>query len=308
MSFLTLDLNLLRVFDVVMSEQNLTRAAERLATTQPAVSNAVKRLREALNDDLFVRTAHGVKPTQRAEELWPRIRAALSDLQSLLLPPKLDLGTLSTTFRLAMADSTASLLLPQLLRSIKAQAPAIDLRILPLTSRDPRPLLLQSEIELAVGSFPTVVAELAGEHGSVSAIRHHRLYSGKYICVMRKDHPLASGELTVDSYCEALHALVSFSGKAHGPADEALAALGRTRRVALTVSQFYTVGRVVADSDLISIVPRHLLATIGMTGLLTTKELPFDLPPVEVDMLWHDRDTRKGAHAWLREQLQNDRH
>jgi DNA-binding transcriptional LysR family regulator len=308
MSFLTLDLNLLRVFDVIMSEQNLTRAADRLATTQPAVSNALKRLREALNDELFIRTAHGVKPTSRAEELWPGVRVALADLEALLAPPEFNIAALQTMFRLAMADSTASLLLPGLIRAIKAEAPGIDLRMLPLTSRDPRPMLLQGEIDVAVGSFPGVVAQLTGELGSTSAIRHQRLYSGKYVCIMRRDHPLAAGELTVDSYCAALHALVSFSGRAHGPADDALANLGRSRRVALTVNQFYTVGRVVADSDLISIVPRHLLQTIGMTTLLTTKELPFELPVVHVDMLWHDRDSRKAPHAWVRQQLQLSAH
>lgn len=308
MSFLTLDLNLLRIFDVIMSEQNLTRAADRLATTQPAVSNALKRMREALNDELFLRTAHGVKPTPRAEELWPRIRLALSDLESLLAPPAFNLADLQTTFRLSMADSTASLLLPALMRTIKAEAPGIDVRMIPLTSRDPRPMLLQSEIELAVGSFPGVVAQLSGETGSTSAIRHQRLYSGKYICIMRRDHPLADGELTVDAYCSALHALVSFSGRSHGPADDALANLGRTRRVGLTVNQFYTVGRVVADSDLISIVPRHLLKTIGMSTLLTTKELPFELPVVHVDMLWHDRDSRKAPHHWMRQQLELNAH
>ena len=304
MSFLTLDLNLLRTFDVIMSEQNLTRAADRLATTQPAVSNALKRLREALRDDLFVRTAHGVKPTPRAEELWPGVRVALADLEELLAPTEFRIAELHTTFRLSMADSTASLLLPYLMRVIKDDAPGIDVRMVALISRDPRPMLLQGEIELAVGSFPGVVAQLSGEQGSTSAIRHHRLYSGKYICIMRRDHPLANTELTVDSYCAARHALVSFSGRSHGPADDALANLGRSRRVNLTVNQFYTAGRVVAGSDLIAIVPRHLLETIGMSTLLTTKELPFELPVVHVDMLWHDRDTRKASHRWIRQQLE----
>lgn len=302
MSFLTLDLNLLRVFDAIMSEQNVTRAAERLAMTQPAVSNALKRLREALNDELLVRTAHGVKPTQRAEELWPGIRNALSGLEALLAPQTFNIADTQTTFRLAMADSTASLFLPSLVRAIKASAPGIDLRMLPLTSRDPGPTLLQSAIELAIGSFPGVVAQLTGSEATASAIRHQRLYSGKYVCIMRKDHPLAQGELTVDNYCAALHALVSFSGRAHGPADEALAKLGRQRRVALTVNQFYTVGRVVADSDLLSIIPSHLVKTIGVSHVIT-KELPFELPLVHVDMLWHDRDTRKAPHRWVREHL-----
>ena len=189
------------------------------------------------------------------------------------------------------------------MRAIETHAPGIDLRMVALPSRDPRPMLLQGEIEIAVGSFPGVVAQLSGEHGS-EVIRHQRLYSGQYICIMRRDHRLAETELTVDSYCNALHALVSFSGRSHGPADDALAKLGRTRRVGLTVNQFYTVGRVVADSNLIAIIPRHLLKTIGMEQLLVAKELPFELPVVYVDMLWHDRDSRKAPHRWLRQQLE----
>ena len=118
MSFLSLDLNLLRVFDAVMSEQNLTRAAGRLAMTQPAVSNAIRRLRDALNDELLVRTAHGVKPTPRAESLWPAVRRALAELQDAVAPHSFDVSQATATFRLAMADATAALWLPALVRSI----------------------------------------------------------------------------------------------------------------------------------------------------------------------------------------------
>lgn len=300
MSFRTFDLNLLRIFDAVMTEQNLTRAAERLATTQPAVSNALKRLRETLDDELLVRTAHGMKPTARAEELWPAVRSALSSLEAAIAPENFDVSETHATFRLAMADSTASLLLPRLMRAIKEEAPGVDIRMLPLTTRDPRAMLLQSDIDMAIGNFPGVVAQLSGGQSSVSAIRHQRLYSSESVCIMRKDHPLASGELTIDSYCAAHHALVSFSGRAHGPADEALAAMGRQRRIALTVNQFYTVGRVVAGTDLISVVPRHLVASTGVIESLVAKELPFALPIVHVDMLWHERDTRNPSHKWMR--------
>lgn len=300
MSFRTFDLNLLRIFDAVMTEQNLTRAAERLATTQPAVSNALKRLRETLDDELLVRTAHGMKPTARAEELWPAVRSALSSLEAAIAPENFDVSETHATFRLAMADSTASLLLPRLMRAIKEEAPGVDIRMLPLTTRDPRAMLLQSDIDMAIGNFPGVVAQLSGGQSSVSAIRHQRLYSSESVCIMRKDHPLASTELTIDSYCAAHHALVSFSGRAHGPADEALAAMGRQRRIALTVNQFYTVGRVVAGTDLISVVPRHLVASTGVIESLVAKELPFALPIVHVDMLWHERDTRNPSHKWMR--------
>ena len=302
MSFLNLDLNLLRVFDAVMVEQNLTRAASRLATTQPAVSNAIKRLRDTLGDELVIRTAHGVKPTPRAESLWPAVRHALATLEEAVAPTEFDFTKAQATFRMAMADATAVLLLPPLVRSVEHDAPGVNIRMMPLTTREPRPMLLRGDIDIAIGFFPGVVAQLAGE--PYTPIRHQRLYSGKYVCVMRKDHPLAKGELTLDAYCAANHLLVSFSGRAHGLSDEALADLGRERRILLTVNQFFTAGKVVASSDLITVLPRHLLASTGMTGALISKELPYPLPEVHVDMLWHERDARGPAHAWLRNHLQ----
>jgi DNA-binding transcriptional LysR family regulator len=305
MSFLTLDLNLLRVFDAVMTEQNLTRAASRLAMTQPAVSNALRRLRDALNDELLIRTAHGVKPTSRAEALWPAVRHALSELEEAIAPEQnFDIANAQTTFRMAMADATATLWLPALVRSIEREAPNLTIRMVPLTTREPRPMLLRGDIDLAVGFFPGVTAQIAAGQGvSVSPIRHEQLYAGSYACVMRKGHPLADKELTVDAYCSARHLLVSFSGRANGLVDEALARVGRERRIMITVNQFFTAGRVVATSDLLTVLPRHLIASTGITGSLITKDLPFDLPKVHIDMLWHERDTRGPAHKWLRSHL-----
>lgn len=304
MSFLTLDLNLLRIFDAIMIEQNLTRAAGRLAMTQPAVSNALKRLRDALGDELLIRTAFGVKPTARAETLWPSVRRALADLEAAIIPASFDVSTAQATFHMAMADATAALWMPALMRSIESEAPGLKARMVPLTTREPRPMLMRGDIDLAVGFFPGVVAQLAGGAGAaVTPIRHERLYSGHYVCVMRTDHPLAHAELTVDAYCAANHLLVSLSGRAHGLVDEALARIGRERHILLTVNQFFTAGRVVANSDLITVLPRHLIASTGMTDALISKELPFVLPAVHVDMLWHERDARSPAHRWLRAHL-----
>jgi DNA-binding transcriptional LysR family regulator len=127
--------------------------------------------------------------------------------------------------------------LPSLVRSIESEAPGVNVRMVPLTTREPRPMLLRGDIDLAIGFFPGVVAQLAG--GPNTPIRHERLYSGQYVCVMRKDHPLASQELSLDRYCAANHLLVSFSGRAHGLVSDALAQLGRQRRILLTVNQFF---------------------------------------------------------------------
>ena len=301
MSFLTLDLNLLRVFDAVMTEQNLTRAAQRLAMTQPAVSNAVKRLRDSLGDDLLIRTAHGVKPTARAESLWPAVRRALAELEEAVAPRSFELDKAHATFRMAMADATAALILPPLVRVIEQDAPGIDVRMVPLTTREPRPLLLRGDVELAIGFFPGVVAQLQGS--TETPIRHERLYSGRYVAVMRKHHPLAKQALTLDRYCEANHLLVSFSGRARGLVDDALASLGRERRILLTVNQFFTAGQVVAASDLVMVIPKHLINATGMSEALIHQDLPFGLPEVHIDMLWHERDGRNPGHQWLRDQV-----
>lgn len=304
MSFKNLDLNLLRVFDAIMAEQNLTRAADRLAMTQPAVSNALKRLREALKDDLVVRTAHGVRATPRANELWPTVRETMGALQAAIAPGAFDLSRVQASFRIALADSTASMFLPSVVKGIESEARGIRLRMMPLLTRDPRQLLLSADIDLAVGSFPGVAAELAsGKDATSSAIRHQGLYSGKYVCVMRADHPLAKQEMTLERFCQAHHLQVSFSGRAHGLVDEVLAKIGRKRLTRLTVNQYFTAGRLIAESDLITILPLHLISATGMKDELIWKEVPLALPTFHVDMLWHERSMRNRAHQWLRQQV-----
>ena len=307
MNFRTLDLNLLRVFDEVMAARNITRAAETLAMTQPAVSNALRRLREALGDELVTRSGYGITPTPRAIALWPAVREALASLQSSISPDAFDAATSKQSFVLAMADATAAVLIPPLIRNLETSAPQINLRLLPLTTRDPRALLQAGEIDLAIGFFPAVVASIGMQTmqtGAPDSFAHTQLYSGEYVCVMRADHPLARGlakqALTLDAYCAARHLLVSFSGRPFGFIDEALAAVGRKRRIVLTVNQFFTAGRVVASSDLLTVLPRHFLASTGISDEFAVVDLPFNKPPVHVDMVWHRRNNVVAAQKWLR--------
>ncbi|MBB2487177.1 LysR family transcriptional regulator [Mitsuaria sp. WAJ17] len=302
MSFRNLDLNLLRVFDAVMAERNLTRAAERLAMTQPAVSHALKRLREALGEELFVRQAFGMKPTSRAEGLWPEVRQALDRLRAVLDPREYLPASEDATFQIAMADATAALVLPPLVADLEAQQARARVHVLPLTTRDPRSLLEQGEADFALGYFPQAVAALQGQ-GQLAAIRQHRLYESQYVCVMRRDHPLAQASLDLETYCAAHHLLVSFSGRPHGFVDESLAALGRSRRIVLTVNQFFTAGRVVAQSDLLTVLPARFVSATGYKRDLIERPLPFALAPVHVDMLWHMRNEDRPPQRWLRERL-----
>lgn len=305
-NFRTLDLNLLRVFDAVMEERNLTRAAAGLAMTQPAVSNALRRLRDALHDELFVRAGYGVQPSPRALELWPAVRVALDGLRAVIQPPEFDAAASRETFVLAMADATAALLMAPLVRQLEAQAPGLSLRVRPLLTRDPREMLVRGELDLAVGHFPAAIAAIgmaSMQEGAPGQIDHQRLYDSTYVCVMRADHPLGAVNLDLDRYCSARHLLVSFSGRPFGFVDEALAAIGRRRRVVLTVNQFFTAGQVVAETDLLTVVPRRFVPTTGIAERLVIRALPLDVPIVHVDMLWHRRNATRPAHGWLRQAI-----
>lgn len=302
MSFRTLDLNLLKVFDAVMAERSLTRAASRLAMTQPAVSHALKRLREATGEELFIRQAFGMKPTLRAESLWPEVRSALDRLRAALDPGVYEPTREEFTFRIAMADATAALILPPLVARLESEGALANIHVLPLTTRDPRALLEQGEADLALGYFPGAVAALKSQ-GDMALMRQHRLYESDYVCIMRRGHPLASMTLDLDTYCAARHLLVSFSGRPHGFVDEALASLGRTRRIVLTVNQFFTAGRVVAQSDLLTVLPRSFIEATGYKQQLAEQPLPMPLSRVHVDMLWHLRNDDRSAQRWLRSRL-----
>lgn len=303
LNFRTLDLNLLRVFDTVMAEGNLTRSAAVLAMTQPAVSHALRRLHNAVGEALFVRSPHGMTPTPRAVALWPQVRAALGGLQQALAPQHFDPQHDAISFRLAMVDTTAVLLMPGLVRAIEEQHALVNLRVLPLATRDPRPLLDKGDADLAVGHFPDAVAAIDAA-GCASTLCRLRLYDTRYVCVMRADHPLAQAPLTLEAYCAAHHLLVSFSGRAHGFIDQALAQLGRRRRIVLTVNQFFVAGEVVSSSDLLTILPLSFLAATGNRHALAVRELPFAVQRVHVDMLWHLRQSTHPAHGWLRELIQ----
>ena len=301
MNFRSLDLNLLRVFDAVMVERNMTRAAGRLAMTQPAVSNALRRLRESTREDLFVRTATGVTPTPHAETLWPTVRRALGELQDAFDPQVFDPRSEARSFTLAMADANEALMVPLLVGMLQAEQARVDLRFIPLSSRDPQPLLEQGQADVAVGFFADVAAELAAQgHRATTRLEH--LYGCEYVCVMRRGHPLAAdGALTLDAYCAAQHLRVSFAGRLRGYVDEALVRLGRERRVTITVNHFFTAGSVVHRSDLLTVLPRSFVPATGFAAQLAVRPMPFDLPGIDVGLLWHGRHEKDTAQRWLRD-------
>ena len=303
MRFRTLDLNLLRVFDAVMDERHVTRAAERLAMTQPAASNALRRLRDALGDDLFVPGPTGVAPTRRAEALAPTVREALRALQQAIEPPSFDPRVDARAFTLAMTDATAAVLMPVLMRRWADAGAVATLTVVAIDSRDPRPMLDHGAADAAVGFFPEVAQALAADPDA-GAARLEVLYRNDYVAVMRAGHALATrAAFTLDDYCDARHLRVNFAGRPRGYVDDALARLGRSRRTVLTVDHFSTAACVVGGTDLVTTLPRGFVRATDPGHALACRALPFDVTPIDVGLLWHRRHAHDAAQRWLRAEL-----
>jgi DNA-binding transcriptional LysR family regulator len=297
-----LALNLLRIFDAVMSEGGITRAAERLQMTQPAVSNAMRRLTQALGERLLTRESRGVRATAFAERLWPQVRDALAQLTRALQPDAFDPATDSGLFVIGMADATAAVLMPPLAQALEAARSRSAVRCVPLLSREPRRPLERDEIDLAIGHFPEAAALQAAE-GDLAPLRQMRLLAGDYQCVMRRGHPLATAELTLDAFCSARHVQVSFSGRGHGAVDQALASLGRSRTLAMTVNQYLTAARIVSGTDMLTVLPRGIVPGTGLGETLVERPLPLAAGGLIVDAWWHLRHETAPRHRWLREQV-----
>lgn len=290
MNYEQFDLNLLAVFDAVMTELNVTRAAERLHMTQPAVSNALKRLRHLLNDELFVKVPTGVSPTPKAIEIWHPIRDALAQIYQTLQPAKFDPATATVTFTIAMNDLTANLVLPKLIAVVEKSAPNINIRAVPSTHINAPMLLEQAEIDLAIGVFAK----------PNSRLRSHTLFISPFTCAMRRDHPLANQQMTLEDYIQAKHLLVTLTGESTRLLEPILQERGLKRRIALTVNHFGIAPRLVACSDLLCVLPTRIVEMSEFFSQLHLTPLPIEIVPSIVKMMWHERNHLNLAQEWLR--------
>ena len=293
MNYEQFDLNLLNVFDAVMTELNVTRASLRLRMTQPAVSNALKRLRHLLNDELFIKVPSGVSPTPKALEIWHPLREALNQIRQTLEPIEFNPTTETATFTLALNDFSATVILPPLMKVLEEVAPNIRIRTLPNTHINAPVLLEQAEIDIAIGVFPTPALRL----------RSQALLTSSWVCAMRSDHPLARKKLTLDRYVQAKHLLVTLTGEATGIIDPLLQELGLNRRIGLTVNQFFVAPQILINSDLIAVLPTRVIQLSGIADQLHLVAVPIDISPTTVRMIWHERSHRHPAQVWFRTQL-----
>lgn len=284
----TLDLNLLKTLDALLDERSVTRAASRLALTQPAVSGMLNRLRNYFNDPLFIRAPHGIVPTARAEELAAPVKRILADIDVLLQPVTFDPLTARLTFTLAATDYALRAVVVPFIAALKVQASGIRVRVVPVEPDRLAARLEQGKIDLA----------LLTPHTTPDELHSRALYDERYVCMMRADHPDAGKPLSLDRFCALEHVLVSYEGESfRGVTDDALEKVGRMRHVGLSVSNFLVLPDVLAISDMIAVVPSRIAD--NQTGMFVC-ETPVPVPGFTKSMAWHGRSHRNPAQRWLR--------
>ncbi len=294
MNLRSLDLNLLVVFDAIFAEKNITRAGTRVGLSQPAVSNALARLRGHLGDELFLRGPDGLRPTPRAIELAGPVHAMLVDLENVLDPSSFDPATASRAFTVAAVDYFSVVVAPKLAVHLASRAPGIDVRIVP-TAGHALELLDKAEIDVATASF----SDPPERFGRMT------LVEDSYSCLVAKGHPLAERPVTLQRFAAARHLLVTPRGDARGFVDDRLAEKGLTRRVVMTVNHFSAAPGIVVASDLVLTAPTKIIERYLVDGMVMLPA-PVEPPPVfrRLDMVWHERLARHPAHVWFRETLQ----
>ncbi len=283
-----IDLASLRLFDVLYRERNVTRAARAAGLSQPATSRALQRMRVQLGDELFVRTPRAMLPTPRADELAPEVREVIERVDALRRPKAPDPKTLVRDFVIGATDMPDSDLLPRLAHAL-AGAPGVSVATRPL-GRDTGDQLARGRLDLLVGLRHGMPAEAIAQH----------LFDEGFLCAVRRDHPRVRRKLGLATYVELAHLLIAPRGDPGSTVDDALAARGLRRRIALRVHTFHSAALIVARSDLVLTAPRRLLEPVAEAFGLRLLPTPVPLRPFSVFQAWHPRVHNDPVHAWFR--------
>lgn len=284
------DLNLLPVFQVLLEERNVTRAAGRLNLTQPAISRNLARLRQLFNDPLFTRTPKGLAPTPRAEALALHLQQSLQDLSQLIEPAIFIPAEATNNFRLATTDYGAQVLLPSVIKRLRVEAPQVNLEIIPWHES-----LLQQLDQQAIDLATCTVADVP------AAIHGRGVGSDRFVCVVREGHPLIEQGLDIESYATHPHALITMGGSRKGAIDYLLEQQGLKRRIALRVPHFVAALALVAQSDLLLTVPYGLAKSCAAQYQLKILPFPMEQDDFTYSIIWHERHKKDPGHAWLRQ-------
>jgi len=296
MNLQAIDLNLLVAFEALMDERHVTRAARRVGLSQPAMSNALTRLRRTFDDPLLVRTPSGMTPTPAAQTLIEAVRAALSQLRAALEDkPAFNPAASGRAFHVLTSDYAEIVLLAPLVGKLREQAGGVSIRVHrpPNVFQPPSRTALSDSFDLAIGFFPDALS-------LDTSVRSEVLFEEDNVCIARANHPSIKSKISIRQYATAQHAAVFYKSEGPGVIDTILAQKGLTRQLAVLAPHFASVPFIVAESDLIATVPRRLALRFSKALKLQVLAIPFTLPPFRLAMLWHERVDSDPAHAWLR--------
>ncbi|EBY7415779.1 LysR family transcriptional regulator [Salmonella enterica subsp. enterica serovar Alachua] len=286
------DLNLLVILDVLLTERHVSRAAIRLNMSQPAVSHALARLRDLLDDPLLVREGAGLVPTLKAMEIAKPLTEVLTGVRSVLGPQGFDPATTQYRFHLSMSDYGGSILLPGLVRDLRQDAPGIDLAVSQFSREGMVARILDGEIDLGFGVFPHLPAQITAE----------LIMQDEYVCLLDR-RSLKGQTLDTETYFARPHALVAVRGDATTEIDESLRLAGHTRHIAVVVPHWGVAPRLITGTDLILTIARGGLMNLPPDDNLVVLPAPVALPPIPFVQVWHKRRESDPAHRWLRSRI-----
>ena len=283
------DLNLFIAFDVIYTEKNLTKSGQVLGITQPAVSNALARLRDLFNDELFIRTSRGMIPTPVANQLIGDIRNALSLIQNTIsVSEKFDPSTANMTFKISIGDTSEYRLLPLLIKELAEIAPKVKVETY-LTARKDAPR------ELASGAIDfSIDPPLQSDQH----LKHEKIYQEDYVMIVREDHPILDKEkITIEDYLDLSHIHITNRKTGMGHVDMTLYKLGLTRDIYLRAQHFLVAPYIVEQSDM------AITTTKGFAvdRNLAWRELPFDIDPLVLHLYWHENNDNESSSKWMRD-------
>ena len=303
MNLASIDLNLLLVFDALMTERHATRAGQRIGLSQPAVSAALNRLRAILEDELFVRRGGEMAPTALALTLAEPITDALRRVEKALgVAARVDATTARQHFKVRGVDYVGYLIIPPLIASFARTAPGVAIRCLDAQTGSVAELLEEGHIDLAIEVM----------HDLDYPVRSQFLLHERYVVIASANHPAIAPcagaaaqaeKFDLGLYCRLPHALHSFVGGTTGNVDAALAAIDCSRRVTFSAPHFFSIARAVADSDMIATFPERLARRIAPMLGLKVYRAPIELAPISLGMIWHRRNDSEPGQAWLRQQV-----
>ena len=285
------DLNLLIVFDRLLVHRRMNAVAQALGVTQPAVSNALARLRRLLDDELFLRTPQGMAPTAFAQRLAEPVSAALGTLHvALNQRATFEPSTSTRTFVLAMTDIGEIYFMPVLMRTFARIAPSVSISTVRNAAATLKEDLEAGRVDLALGLLPDLKA----------GFFQRRLFRHRYVCMFRRGHALDKGRVTMAEFCAADHVVVVSAGTGHNRVDTLLDDAGVRRRIRLRVPHFVAVGHILAETDMVATVPERFARRVAGPFGLAFVPHPAKLPEIQINAFWHARLHRDPANRWLR--------